>query len=93
MQVTRADEVDCMFHPDLPTDWLHVTESGAPPGFCFVKLAAFAATDDCDDELKSLCTKGLVSSKKFREKAFFAFEESLRQERRARGTITNRNRL
>ncbi|KAK7109018.1 uncharacterized protein [Littorina saxatilis] len=84
-KVTRADEVDCMFHPDLPADWLQVVYTGAPPGFCFVKLKSSSSLSSLEsEELRELCIKGCVSSTKFREKVFKLFENIVSGERRAK---------
>ena len=95
-QVARADEVDYMFFPHLPTGWLHVNFKGAPPGFCFVELdlASIQAvySDQALKELKGLCTKRRVSSAEFRDKVFNVFRKSVNEERRAKGKIADRKR-
>ena len=96
--MTRADEVDYMFFPRLPPDWLHVKLKGAPPGFCFVELdlASIQAVSSDQvlllEELKLLCHKGRVSSAVFRNKVFSVFRASVNKERRAEGKIADRKR-
>ena len=95
-QVTRADEVDYMFFPCLPPDWLHVKFKGAPPGFCFVELdlASIQAVSSDQalplEELKLLCHNRHVSSAAFRDKVFNVFSASVNEERRAEGKIADR---
>ena len=94
--MARADEMDCMFLPVLPSDWLHVTYKGAPPGFCFVELKSPTGGPPPDqtlahEELKDLCCNGCVSSKKFREKVFTVFGRAVKEKRRARGNTRPRH--
>ncbi|KAK7109014.1 uncharacterized protein [Littorina saxatilis] len=83
-KVTRADEVDCMFTPALRQGWLNVTYEGAPPGFCYIELNRSTRSPRGSEEfqqLKDLCSGDRLSSTKFREKVWKAFEKAVQDKR------------
>ena len=89
--MTRADEVDFMLISSLPSNWLHVTYEGAPPGFCFVELKSIgckSSPDQTCEGLQALCCHGRVSSTQFRNKVFKVLEDAVKEERRAKGKLT-----
>ncbi|KAL8595598.1 hypothetical protein ACOMHN_025635 [Nucella lapillus] len=83
-KVTRADEVDCMFIPHLPSQWLKISLDKAPPGFCFLEVTSAVSRDNpLGLFLLDLCDGKRLSSQQFRTKTFEIFKKTVEDERHA----------
>lgn len=89
-QVTRPDEMDCMFFPgNISEDWMEIDFHGAPPGFCFVKLKKLSELDSKYEGLKGLCEASTmrINATKFKKMTFKLFKNGIENTRNAKGKV------